>query len=66
MEVVIVRGHGRTEVSLFRLLDGQRRRVVIHAAWGLRDRAVLHAVAAQLSDSERVEVAAALGLPDEP
>jgi hypothetical protein len=68
VEVVIVRGQGRTETGIFRLLDGQRRRVVIHAAWGLRDGAVLAAVADRLSATERADVAAALGLdrPAEP
>jgi len=52
----------RDEVSIMRVLDGERRRLCILCRFGQRPAEVYAAVADQLTEEERDEVAAAFGL----
>jgi hypothetical protein len=63
MEVVTVHSQSRTEVSqVFRLLDGQRRRLVVHAPYGYSLGAVFMAVLPQLTAEEATALGRAYGL----
>jgi len=57
----------RDEVSILRVLDGQRRRLCILCRFGQRPAEIYAAVADQLTPAEQVEVAKAFGLsPQQP
>jgi hypothetical protein len=67
MEVVTIHSQARTEISpVFRLLDGQRRRLVVHAPYGYDLGTIYVALLPQLTAEEAAEVARAFGLPTEP
>jgi hypothetical protein len=53
---------GRTEVAVFRMLDGERRTLVIMCPWGQPLAETMAKVRPQLTDTEAMEVALAFGL----
>ncbi len=58
---------GRTETGVMRLLEGQRRTLVVLSPWGQPPLETLRRVAGQLTDEEAAEVAAAFGIsPQQP
>ncbi len=65
MTIVTVYAPLRDEVTVMRVLDGERRRLAILCRFGQSLAEVYAAVADQLTDDEQVEVAAAFGL-DQP
>jgi len=52
----------RDEVSIMRVLDGQRRRLCILCRFGQQPAEVYAAVRDELTEAERAEVVVALGL----
>jgi len=55
----------RDEVSIMRVLDGERRKLCLLCRFGQQPAEVYAAIADQLTDEERTEVMAALSL-DQP
>jgi len=60
--ITMVYAPTRDEVSIMRVLDGERRRLCILCRFGQRPAEVYAAIADQLTTEERDEVAAAFGL----
>jgi hypothetical protein len=62
MRISTCHSTGRSEVGVFRLLDGERRSLTIMAPWGQPLAETYRQVRPQLTDEEAAEVAAAFGL----
>jgi hypothetical protein len=57
---------GRTETGVLRMLDGERRSLVIMCPWGQPPAQTVTKVWGQLTPAEQREVAAAFGLDRRP
>lgn len=62
MRISVAYSTGRTETSVTRALDGQRRRLIISCPWGQPPARTVAAVWNQLTAEEQAEVAQAFGL----
>lgn len=62
MRITVTYSTGRTETSVLRELDGQRRRLIISCPWGQPPARTVAAIWGQLSDDEQRELAEAFGL----
>lgn len=62
MTITMIYAPRRDEASVMRMLDGQRRRLCILCRFGQRPAEVYAAVRDELTEQERAEVMAALGL----
>jgi hypothetical protein len=62
MKISFVYSPNRTEANVLRMLDGERRSLIVMAAWRQPPVETFMAIRSQLTDSEATEVKNALGL----
>jgi hypothetical protein len=62
VKISFVYSTGRVETAVLRMLEGQRRSLIVMCPWRQTPAATLAAVRSQLTDEEAAELAAGLGL----